>query len=122
MITLIGTGHVFDLSSALLRIFDEKNPDVIGIELDKQRFHALMMKQANPEGYKAAEKNLPFIYRLLGRFQESIASDYGVTAGHEMLTSITYAHSHQKPVEFIDMNAQHLFTRMLKSMSFLYCS
>jgi len=117
MITLIGTGHVFDLSSALLKIFDEKNPDVICVELDAQRYNALMMKISNPDAYKEAGKNLPLLYKLLARFQDSMAKEYGVSAGDEMLTAINYAQSHQLPVEFIDMNAQNLFPRMLKSMS-----
>jgi len=118
MITLIGTGHVFNLSDALLNIFDEKQPDILCVELDKQRFNALMMKKHDPENYKKAEKNLPIIYKLLSRFQESMANEYGVTAGEEMLTTINYAQSHQLPIAFIDMNAQRLFSRMLKSMSF----
>lgn len=118
MITLIGTGHVFNLSDALLNIFDEKQPEILCVELDKQRFNALMMKKNDPEGYKKAEKNLPIIYKLLSRFQESMANEYGVTAGEEMLTTINYAQSHQLPIAFIDMNAQRLFSRMLKTMSF----
>jgi len=47
-----------------------------------------------------------------------MANEYGVTAGEEMLTTINYAQSHQLPIAFIDMNAQRLFSRMLKSMSF----
>jgi pheromone shutdown protein TraB len=46
-----------------------------------------------------------------------MAKEYGVNAGDEMLTAIRYAHSHQIPLEFIDMNAQKLFSNMLKSMS-----
>jgi len=118
MIVLIGTGHVFDLSSSLLRIFDEKNPDVICVELDKQRFNAIMVKRTKPNTYKEARKNLPLVYKLLARFQESLASEYGVSAGDEMLTAVNYAQSHQLPVEFIDMNAQHLFREMWKSMPF----
>jgi len=117
MITLIGTGHVFNLSDALLNIFDEKQPEILCVELDKQRFNALMMKKNDPEAYKKAEKNLPIIYKLLSRFQESMANEYGVTAGEEMITTINYAQSHQLPVAFIDMNAQRLFSRMLKTMS-----
>jgi pheromone shutdown protein TraB len=56
MIVLIGTGHVFDLSSSLLKIFDEKTPDVICVELDKQRFQAIMMKRRNPKSYNEAKK------------------------------------------------------------------
>jgi len=117
MITLIGTGHVFNLSQALLSIFDEKQPDIMCVELDKQRFNALMMKKNDPEGYKNAQKNLPIIYKLLSRFQEGMANEYGVTAGDEMITTINYAQSHQLPVAFIDMNAQRLFSRMLKAMT-----
>ena len=116
MIVLIGTGHVFNLSSALLDILDEKNPELVCVELDKQRYNALMMKASSPEDYKTSSKQLPFIYKLLARFQEGMAKEYGVNAGDEMLTAINYAQGRQIPVEFIDMNAQYLFSKMLKSM------
>jgi len=118
MITLIGTGHVFDLTQSLLQIFDEKQPDVLCIELDKQRYNALMLKQTDPERYKQAGKDQPILYKLLARFQDGMAEEYGVQAGQEMITTIKYAQSHQLPLAFIDMNAQSLFTRMLKQMTF----
>jgi len=117
MITLIGTGHVFNLSQALIQIFDEKQPDIICVELDKQRYKSLLMKQIDPEKYKEHSKNQPILYKLLSRFQEGMAKEYGVTAGQEMLTAIDYAQSHQKPIALIDMNAQNLFSKMLKNMS-----
>jgi pheromone shutdown protein TraB len=117
MITLIGTGHVFNLSQALLDIFDKKQPDVLCVELDKQRYGALMLKQSDPEKYEAQSKNLPIIYRLLSRFQDNMAKEYGVQAGQEMITTIQYAQSHQLPIAFIDMNAQRLFAKMLRSMT-----
>ena len=64
MITLIGTGHVFDLSNALNDIFDEKMPDIICVELDKQRYSTLMLKQSDPEKYKESAKNQPVSHRL----------------------------------------------------------
>lgn len=118
MITLIGTGHVFNLSQALINIFDEKQPEILCVELDTQRYNALLLKQSDPEAYKEAGKNLPVIYKLLARFQEDMANEYGVTAGEEMLTTINYAQTHQLPLAFIDMNAQHLFAKMIRSMSF----
>jgi len=117
MITLIGTGHVFDLSSALIEIFDEKLPDSICVELDRQRYNALIMKNTNHKEYIKSRKNIPFIYKILARFQDNMAKEYGVNAGDEMLTAIKYAQSHQIPLEFLDMNAQKLFSNMLKSMS-----
>jgi pheromone shutdown protein TraB len=117
MIVLIGIGHVFNLSQALLSVFEEKKPEIVCVELDSQRYQALMLKESNPESYKNMERNVPILYKMLARFQESMAKEYGVTAGQEMLTAINYARDHQLPVAFIDMNAQNLFSRMLKSMS-----
>jgi len=117
MITLIGTGHVFDLEQGLLNIFDEKQPDILCMELDKQRYQALMFKKADPQAYKQASKDQPIIYRILSRFQDTIAEEYGVQAGQEMITAIEYAQSRQLPISFIDMNAQSLFTKMLRQMT-----
>lgn len=117
MIILIGTGHVFNLSQQLIQIFNEKQPDIICVELDKQRYHALLAKKTNPGAYKEYEKRVPFIYKLLSRFQEGMAKEYGVVAGQEMLTAISFAHNNQLPIAFIDMNAQNLFKKMLKKMS-----
>jgi pheromone shutdown protein TraB len=118
MITLIGTGHIFDLSAALLSIFDEKEPEVIGVELDPQRYQAILLRNTDPASYHAAKRNLPFIYRMMAQFQENMAESYGVNAGDEMLTAINYAQSHVIPVAFIDTNAQQLFTHMWNTMPF----
>jgi len=118
MITLIGTGHVFDLSAALLSIFEEKEPEIVGVELDPQRYQALLLRNTDPAVYNTAKKNLPIIYKMLAQFQESMAEQYGVNAGDEMLTAINYAQSHQLPVAFIDTNAQQLFIHMWNTMPF----
>jgi pheromone shutdown protein TraB len=118
MITLIGTGHIFDLKLALADIFDDKMPDAICVELDKERYSSIIMKQKNPDTYKRTKKNLPIIYKLLAKFQDSMASEYGVNAGDEMLTAVQYAQTHGITAQFIDMNAQRLFIKMWKSMPF----
>ena len=56
MITLIGTGHVFDLSQALLEILDERQPQVIGVELDRQRYQGLMSKASRPSETQKKKK------------------------------------------------------------------
>ncbi|MGF3553823.1 MAG: TraB/GumN family protein [Thermoplasmatota archaeon] len=117
MIILIGTGHVFNLSQQLLEIFNKEKPEIICVELDKQRYDALILKQTDSQKYKKQEKNIPILYKLLSKFQESMAKQYGVTAGSEMITAINYAQTNQIPVAFIDLNAQNMFTHMLKKMS-----
>lgn len=118
MITLIGAAHVFNLSQALLSVFDEKQPEIVCVELDEQRYNALVKKHVDPGTYKGRRGNIPFLYRVLAWVQDALAREYGVTAGDEMLTTITYARTHQLPLMFIDMNAQQVFTRMLQSMPF----
>lgn len=117
MITIIGTGHVFDLKQQILQIFDQKQPDLLCVELDKQRYNGLMLREKDPERYKEMRKNVPIIYKILGKFQENMADEYGVQAGDEMLTTIKYGQTQQIPVSFIDMNVQKLFTKMLKQMT-----
>ncbi|MEM0467535.1 MAG: TraB/GumN family protein [Candidatus Thermoplasmatota archaeon] len=118
MITLIGTGHIFDLSHALQTIFDEKKPEVIGVELDPYRYQALINRKNNIHLYHESRKNMPLIYQLLARFQEDMAQEYGVNAGDEMLVAIAYASNHQIPLEFLDVNAHEIFINMWKTMPF----
>jgi len=108
---------VFNLTEPLHQVFDSEHPDLICVELDQQRYQALVMRQQEQAQVKKPVRNVPLIYRVLARFQESMADQYGVIPGNEMLAAITYAQNHQLPVELIDMNAQHLFTTMWKSMT-----
>lgn len=117
MILLIGTGHVFNLSDALIQIFNAREPDVLCVELDAQRYQGLRYKKQHPEEAARRQGNEPFTYRMLARFQDSLAKQYGVTAGEEMLTTGQYAQEHQLPLMCIDRNAQQVFQRMLKSMT-----
>jgi pheromone shutdown-related protein TraB len=118
MITLIGTGHVFDLKDALQDLFSQKNPDVLCVELDRQRYHSILLKKQDPEKYKESSKQLPFLYRMLAQFQENMAKRFGVVPGEEMITTIEYAQRFQIPLVCIDMHATNLFKRMIKSMTF----
>jgi pheromone shutdown-related protein TraB len=117
MITLIGTGHVFDLSDQIEDILDEKQPDIICVELDERRYTSLLMKR-NGSKIDKSQRNVSFLYQLLGRFQESMASQYGVQAGDEMLAGIQFAHDHQIPIGFIDRPADTIFARMIREMRF----
>jgi len=116
MITLIGTGHVFDLTQPLLTVLDDKHPDCICVELDAQRYQALLQREQHPNEPTQPDTSLPFIYRILARFQENMAHQYGVHAGSEMVTAINYAQSHHLPLELIDADAQRLFTTMWQTM------
>ena len=42
MITIIGVGHVFQLSENIRSVIRERRPEVVCIELDQARYRALM--------------------------------------------------------------------------------
>jgi len=116
MITIIGTGHVFDLSSNLNSLFDKKKPDLICVELDKDRYNILSMRNSDSKQFIRLRKNVPLMYLLFMRFQEKTAKKYGVNPGDEMLAAIRYAQVNKLPYEFIDTNYQFLYNKLINSL------
>ena len=76
---LVGVGHVFQLEDKIREIIEEEKPDAIALELDEGRAIALE-KKGNSKGN--------FIYSLLSKVQQIVASKYGVVAGNEMLSAL----------------------------------
>lgn len=109
MITLIGVGHVFDISKSLENAIMERNPSVVCVELDRARYEALFSK--------GGERELPVVYKMLARFQENIAKKYDTQVGSEMLTAIETAKMLNAKVAFIDVEASRIVLNFWKSMS-----
>ena len=111
MITLIGTGHVFDIGARVREEIRRRAPQVVGIELDGPRYHALRNKNKDRRG-------TPIVYRMLADFQTRIANEYGVEAGDEMLAASEEARALGIPLALIDKDAQQTFQRLRKEMRF----
>ena len=76
---IIGTAHVIDLSLPIESYIREFNPDLVAIELDRQRWHALR-SNLKPTGG-------PFYVRILSRFQQYLGESFGSSPGTEMLVA-----------------------------------
>lgn len=76
---IIGTAHVIDLSLPIESYIREFNPDLVAIELDRQRWHALR-SNLKPTGG-------PFYVRILSRFQHYLGESFGSSPGAEMLVA-----------------------------------
>lgn len=107
-IILVGVGHVFDISKQVKEIIEYIRPDVIALELDERRLHALLSHKFKGD--------LPLFYKLLGKIQENIAKKYGVKTGSEMMAGIEKGKEMNIPVVCIDMDAQHVFLELWKHM------
>src|SRR5260221_14168731 len=100
MITLVGTGHVFDIGARVRDEIRKRAPTVVAIELDAARYHGLRNKGA------AKSSDAPVVYRMLADFQKRIADSYGVEAGAGMLTAADEAGAVAVPRGLIDRAAQ----------------
>jgi len=109
MITLLGVGHVFDISDKVKGIIRERGPGVVCVELDRARYDAMLRKDRGSGGSAT--------YRMLADFQRRTAEKYGVEAGQEMLAAVQAAKEARADVAFIDMNAAQVWTKFWKSMS-----
>ncbi len=108
MITLLGVGHVFDLSGAVREAVVSARPSIVAVELDPVRYQALVAGAVRPGSG---------VYGLLGRAQRRLARQYGTIAGGEMLTAIEAARSVGARVAFIDMDSATAVGRMFSQMS-----
>src|SRR5581483_11460021 len=111
VITLIGTGHVFDIGARVREEVRRRAPHVVAVELDPPRYHALRSKAKDRKG-------TPFFYRMLADFQTRVANEYGVEAGDEMLAAASEAQALGVPLALIDADAQRTFQRLLSEMRF----
>jgi pheromone shutdown protein TraB len=111
-VALVGTGHVFDIGARVREEVRRRAPQVVAIELDPPRYHALRSKD------KGGRAKAPFVYRLLAGFQARLAEDYGVEAGAEMLAAADEAQALGVPLALIDADAQRTFQRLLREMRF----
>ena len=91
---IIGTAHVIDLSLPLERYIKNFSPDLIALELDKQRWHALKTESQRTEG--------PFFLRVLARLQKYLGDYFGSSPGSEMIVATNIANSIGAKLAFID--------------------
>lgn len=110
MITIIGVGHVFQLSENIRSIIREKRPEVVCIELDQARYRALQDPSTRGKA--------PIQYRVLAYVQKRMADMFGSEVGSEMLAAVSAANEVGAKVALIDMDAAKMFASLWGRMSF----
>jgi pheromone shutdown protein TraB len=110
MITIIGVGHVFDIGGQVRQVVVSRQPTVVGVELDQERYHALNNRYGREDS--------GVLYRLLSHFQRRIAHEYGVEVGDEMLAATKAAGEVGADIAFLDMDSATVLSRLWGSMTF----
>jgi len=124
-IILVGTAHISRQSVDLVKkTIEKEKPDVIGVELDRQRFHQLL------SGKKWRELDLASVIRqgkaylllfnlLLASIQKKLGETVGVEPGQEMRAAISCATSTGTPLALLDRNITITLRRAMDEISFI---
>lgn len=121
---LVGTAHISQKSVELVKevIFGEK-PDVVCIELDKQRYASLAEKKKWESldlraVIKQKQLSTLLINILLASYQKKLGEKLGVMPGTELLEAAKSAEENSIPFELCDRDVRITLRRAWNSMSF----
>jgi len=107
-LTIIGTAHVIDLAYPLEIFVRNSNPNIIALELDRERWFALNSEDRKVTG--------PFYIKLLARLQKYLGDTFGSPPGSEMLVAAKIAASLGAKLAFIDKPILPVFRETWKKM------
>lgn len=116
MITIVGTGHIFNIAEPLMFIIKQIWPDAVLVELDVSRFRAMTMTEEEIE--KAEGTEAPWIYRNTAKYQKRMADEYGSNVGNDMLTAVNTGKLVGADIGFIDMDAAEVMNSVWTDMPF----
>ena len=119
-IRLVGTAHVSAQSvEDVKKAIDEWHPDIVAVELDLGRFHALKKDVREPtvaEVLEVRNFNQLLIQWILSYLQRRIGFDVGVEPGAEMKAAIAEAEQRNIPVSLVDRDIRLTLLRFWQSL------
>lgn len=116
MITIVGTGHVFNLAEPVAFIVKNTWPDAVLLELDMGRLRA-MTADAAGETPKDSEEKPSAIYMQTSRYQQRMSEEHGAQLGGEFLAAVNAAKLVSAEVVPIDTDAMKVMNEMWDEMS-----
>ena len=103
---MIGTSHIAKQSiDEIKTAIENYNPDIIAVELDTERAHALLSKTKRKTSARSALKFglTGYLFALLGQHaQQKLGRAVGVEPGEEMKTALELAKEKKKDIALID--------------------
>ncbi|AXI25245.1 TraB family protein [Methanofervidicoccus sp. A16] len=125
-IYILGTAHVSEDSiKEVEETIKEIDPDLIAVELDSDRFFALINGENGKdpkdiniwEILKSGDIGLFLLHTILASFQREIGEKFNIKPGSEMKKAIELAKLYKKPLYLIDRPIDITLKRALSSMS-----
>ena len=102
---IVGTSHIAKQSVKEIKEAFEKNPTILGVELDRERLHALL-HNLKPTRHPRIIKKIGlkgYLFALIGSIaQEKLGKMVGIKPGSEMLKAVKLAKEHKSKVVLLD--------------------
>ena len=122
-IRLVGTAHVSDDSiTDVENAIVETDPELVAIELDKDRFVAMFQNKKNDVDLKSVIKQgkvgIFIVHSILANFQKNIGEQFGIKPGSEMKKATDLAIQYGKPLSLIDRPINITLSRTINKMTF----
>jgi pheromone shutdown-related protein TraB len=121
---IIGTAHISKQSAELVEeVISSEHPDIVCVELDKQRLEALSNKKRwenldLKSIIKEKQLSTLLINILLSSYQKKLGKKLGVNPGLELLRAVEVAKAKNTPIELGDRDVRITLKRAWRSMSF----
>lgn len=122
-ILIVGTSHIAKTSvQEVKKSFLEFKPDVICIELDKNRIQSILSKEEKKGIPISAIKHIGvtgYLFALLAQYvQKKLGDSVGVMPGAEMKIAIHLAQTNQIPLALIDQDISITLSRLSKYFTY----
>lgn len=118
---IVGTSHVSkDSLNKIKHVFAEFNPDIIGIELDRQRYQGMVSDQKTKAPGISTIRQLGitgYLFALIGRLlQKKIGNLVGINPGSEMMLGAQLAKKNKLPLALIDQDVRITLKNLSKKV------
>ncbi len=119
---LVGTSHIAKKSAEkITKKFNELQPDVVCVELDRKRLHSLLTN-AKPNYNLSGIKQYGlqgYLFAVIASFiQKKLGNVVGTKPGIDMLTAVNLARNNKKQLELIDQDIEITLKKFSKRFSF----
>ncbi len=124
MITIVGTGHVFNLAEPVAFIVKNTWPDAILLELDVGRLKAISDAAkaeedgTTPDDGSRQERKPSALYAQTSRYQQRMSEEHGAQLGGEFIAAINAGKLVSADIHPIDTDAMRVMDEMWEEMSF----
>jgi pheromone shutdown-related protein TraB len=120
-VKLIGTSHIARESiNTIKEEFSTFNPDIVCVELDNKRLHALLTDQKPDRSLRGIRHYglQGYLFAVIGGFvQEKLGNVVGVKPGSDMLVAVNLSRENNKILHVVDQDIEITLRRFSKAFT-----